>query len=77
MSDPDALLTRIQAVDLLNEHGFPIKLGYLTTMVSRGGGPPFRKFGQRALYRRNDVIEWAKNRLGPPVNSTSANDAER
>jgi hypothetical protein len=75
MIQPDTLLIRQQVAERLNEHGFPIKQTSLETMASRGGGPPFRKFGSKPLYRWGDVLEWANNRLGPLVNSTSAKDA--
>lgn len=75
MIDPDTLLTRQQVAVRLNERGFPIKATSLDTMASRGGGPPFRKFGSRPLYRWGDAIEWANGRLESLVNSTSAEDA--
>jgi hypothetical protein len=49
--DPDALLTRLKTADALTEVGFPIKEATLATKATRGGGPPYRRFGSRALYR--------------------------
>lgn len=43
----------------------------LSTKASRGGGPPYYKFGSRALYRWADALAWAEARLGPPRCSTS------
>jgi hypothetical protein len=62
-SDPDTLLTRKETAAALQESGFPIVASTLATKATRGGGPPFRIFGWRALYRWGDTIEWARKRL--------------
>lgn len=33
----------------------------LRTRRRRGGGPPFRKLGQRVLYLREDVEAWMRS----------------
>jgi hypothetical protein len=73
---PDALLTRDQVAAALTAAGFPVKPKTLSTKVSRGGGPPFRHFGVRALYRWGDALAWAEARLTSPICSTSEADAE-
>ena len=72
--DPDALLTRLKTADALTEVGFPIKEATLATKATRGGGPPYRRFGSRALYRWGDALLWAKGRLSSPRWSTSEGD---
>jgi hypothetical protein len=52
--DPETLLTREAAAKVLTVAGFPTSPATLATKASRGGGPPFRKFGPRALYRWGD-----------------------
>jgi hypothetical protein len=69
-----SLLTRAQAAEFLTHNGYPIRRGTLDTMASRGGGPKFRKWGQRVLYQPSDLILWAQSRLGQPL-STSAERA--
>jgi hypothetical protein len=64
--DADALLGRKQTADALTEAGFRIAEATLTTMASRGGGPPYHLFGQRALYRWGDSLDWARQRLSAP-----------
>ena len=71
------LLTRKQAVQALGERGFPVSDKTLATMATRGGSPVFHHFGQRVLYRWDDVMLWAEGRLGPPCSSTSEVDAKR
>jgi hypothetical protein len=70
----DALLTRAAAADTLTRAGFPIAAKTLATKASRGGGPPYRRFGVRPLYRWGDLLAWAQSRLSPPVCNTSQTD---
>jgi hypothetical protein len=69
--NPDALLTRPQTGAALRAAGFPIADKSLATRASRGGGPPYRRFGARVLYRWGDALAWAQARLSPPIGSTS------
>lgn len=67
----DDLLTRHSASEALTRAGFPISPATLATYASRGGGPTMRHFGRRPLYKWADCLEWARGRLGRPVQSTS------
>jgi|GEM_PF-677214 len=70
----DPLLTRDMTAIALTEAGYPIKAKTLATKASRGGGPPFQKFGSRPLYRWSDTIAWAENQLSVTVTSTAGFD---
>ena len=72
--NPNALLTRSKTADALSEAGFPVKEATLATKATRGGGPPYQRFGSRALYRWGDALLWAKGRLSAPRRSTSEAD---
>jgi len=73
---PDALLTRSQTAEALSASGFPIAAPTLATKATRGGGPPFHRFGKRALYPWGSTLDWARSRLSPALRSTSdAGDA--
>ena len=61
------LLTREQIASALTAAGFPISAKTLASRVSRGGGPPFQKFGHRALYRLDASLDWAHDQLSPSV----------
>jgi hypothetical protein len=74
-TNPDALLTREQTSDALKEIGFPIENSTLATKATRGGGPPFHKFGARVLYRWSEALAWAQSRLSAPRRNTSEGDA--
>ncbi len=67
----DALLTRRAVAEALSEAGFPISAATLATKASRGGGPQYRLFGRKPLYRWGDALDWAKARMSKPMSSTS------
>ncbi len=73
--NPAALLTRGRTAEALTEAGFPIKAKTLATKATRGGGPPYSRFGLRTLYRWDDALAWAEARLTAPHRSTSEQDA--
>jgi hypothetical protein len=73
--DPDALLTRKATAIALTAKGYPVAAGTLATKAVRGGGPRYRKFGTRVLYRWGDALAWAQSRLSGPMRSTSEADA--
>lgn len=74
--DDDTLLTRDMAAAALTEAGYPVKSKTLATKATRGGGPPYRLFGVRPLYRWGDALAWAQGRLSAPRRSTSEKDAK-
>jgi hypothetical protein len=64
--DLDTVLTRDQAALALTEAGFPVRSATLATKACRGGGPVFKLFGARPLYRWGDALGWAQARLSEP-----------
>ena len=64
--DPDKLLRREETAQALQAMGFPVAKKSLETRASRGGGPPFRRFGRIPLYRWGDSLAWAHAKLAPP-----------
>lgn len=73
--DPHAKLTRSATASALTSAGFPISAATLATKATRGGGPPFQRFGRVPLYSWGDALAWARSRLSPPLRSTSEADA--
>lgn len=69
--EPDALLLRAQAAQALTEAGYPTSRHTLSTMAVRGGGPLYRKFGLRPIYRWSDLLSWAEGKTSAPRRSTS------
>jgi hypothetical protein len=70
------LMTRRQVAEALTAAGYPTSERTLATKATRGGGPPFQKFGPRALYRWRDALDWAEARLTAPRRSTSEADEQ-
>jgi hypothetical protein len=68
----DTYLPREKVPDALErELGLHTTKTSLATMATRGGGPRFRKFGPRAVYRWGDVVEWAEAKLSASRRSTA------
>jgi hypothetical protein len=65
--DPNARLDRKQTAAALTARGFKITPSTLATFTSRGGGPPFSKFGPYVSYRWGSSLSWAKKRTSAPV----------
>ena len=71
---PDVLLTRDAAAAALTAAGYPVKAKTLATKASRGGGPKYRLFGSKPLYRWGDALAWAQSKLSEPISSSSERD---
>lgn len=72
--DPNRLLRREQLAEALTARGYRITAATLKSMATRGGGPPFRKFGKWVSYEWGPSLKWAESRLSPPRHSTSEAD---
>ncbi len=77
MSEQKQYLRRREAAVELSRSGFPITEKTLATKATRGGGPPFCRFGRAVLYARDDLLAWAQNRLSPAAASTAEHDLNR
>lgn len=73
----DSFLTRAEAAEYLSVQGFPIAKATLQKYASIGGGPVYRRFGNRALYLASDLDSWALNKLGPAKTATYADKTGR
>ena len=69
-----AFLSRAEAAEYVQSHGLPLARGTLQKYATTGEGPRYHKFGQRCVYRREDLDAWITTKLGPPV--TSSGNAE-
>jgi hypothetical protein len=65
------LLRRPDCATALTNYGYPVRPKTLSTLATRGGGPPYHKFGRTVLYRWADPLAWAEARLSPPRRSSS------
>jgi hypothetical protein len=73
----DALQTRVATSASLEAIGLKVSSKTLATKATRGGGPPYRLFSGRALYRWGDVLEWARGLMTSPRHSTSEVDTQQ
>jgi hypothetical protein len=60
--DPEAMLTRDKAAAALSDLGYPIAKATLASFATHGGGPHYRRFGKRVVYRWSDLVAWAETR---------------
>jgi hypothetical protein len=67
----DAKLTRDQTAQALTNNGFPTAAATLATLASRGGGPPYQRYGRAAIYTWGTVLQWALGRMSPPAHSAT------
>ena len=64
-------LTRPEAAQHLTERGLPITKNTLQKMATVGGGPPYQRFGNRAVYTPDNLDSWVEQKLSAPRRSTS------
>lgn len=68
----DIKMTRTEAAAYIREkHGLPISKNTLQKWATTGGGPVYRRFGNRAVYTAADLDAWIEQKLGSPKRSTS------
>ena len=69
----DKFKSREEAAQYLTEClGLPVAKGTLQKWATTGGGPAYRRFGKRAVYRQEDLDAWAANKLSEPRHSTTS-----
>jgi hypothetical protein len=64
-------LTRKQSADFLTERGLPVTSNTLQKLATVGGGPEYSIFGNRAVYKPDDLLAWAEAKLTASRRSTS------
>lgn len=64
-------LDRAEAAQYLTERGLRVSKTTLQKWVTVGGGPSYRRWGNRAVYQPSDLDEWADKKLSAPRRSSS------
>lgn len=54
----ESFLTRAQATAYIQSKGYGIGTGYLSYLASTKRGPPYKYFGQTAIYSIADIDEY-------------------
>jgi hypothetical protein len=71
VQDCERLLGRKDAAQYLTERGFKTAPATLAKLACLGGGPSFRSFGRKPLYREADLLAWVEGRMTGVRRSTS------
>jgi hypothetical protein len=73
----DTFRTTDEVVLWLSQKGLRVRPQTLINWRHVGGGPPFHRFGHRVVYAESALVEWVRQRLGDPLQSTSDHSASR
>lgn len=76
-SGTEKKLSRHEAAGFLTLLGYPTAPAQLATLASKGGGPPYQKWGRVVIYSPSELRAWAEARRSMPRRSTSEADALR
>jgi hypothetical protein len=55
---PDSALRTNALAEALTKKGYPTAPATLATKRSRGGGPPYRRWGRIPIYTWGEALEW-------------------
>lgn len=72
---PTPVLTREKSAAYLSELGYPMTPQRLAKLAVSGGGPAYRRWGNVAVYRVDDLLAWIDERSGAPLAHTSQTTA--
>ncbi len=64
-------MDRREAADYIRSRGLTYSHTTLSKLATLGGGPIYRRFGNRAVYTQADLDAWIEHKLTPPRASTS------
>ncbi len=65
--DFEPFVSRKEAATKISAMGLRVTPQTLATWAARDCGPPFKRFGNRTVYRMSEVIAWATGRLKDPM----------
>lgn len=64
-------LSRMEAAALLTSMGLPTARTTLAKYATTGGGPEYQKYGNRVVYTREAILDFAEKKLSAPRRSSS------
>jgi hypothetical protein len=64
-------LTRPESAKYLTERGLPITKHTLQKFATKGGGPEYQLWGNKAVSTPHQLDVWADSKLSTPKRSTS------
>lgn len=63
--------TRAEAAQYCTAKGLPVSKNTLQKFATVGGGPVYRRFGNKAIYTLADLDAWIDEKMSEPLRSTS------
>jgi hypothetical protein len=67
-------LSRREAAEYVTERGLQYSANTLQKLASLGGGPVYRRWGNRAVYTPDDLDTWIESKLSAPLASTTGRE---
>lgn len=67
----DRYMTREEAAEYIKARGLQVSKNTLQKYATVGGGPIYRRFGNKAVYLPSDLDDWVEQKLSAPQRSTS------
>lgn len=68
------ILSLEKTIAFLKEQGYPVSKSRLYKLTATGaGGLPFRKFGSRLVFDRDELMIWCKGQIQHPDHESSIN----
>jgi len=64
-------VTRKDAARILTEAGYPTAPATLASLACTGGGPPYMRYGHRAIYETEALFSWAEARIARAAHTAS------
>lgn len=64
-------LSREEASEYCKSRGLPVEKTTLQKYATVGGGPSYKRFGNRAVYTPDELDAWLENKLTDPASNTS------
>jgi hypothetical protein len=65
MGQTEAYMSRAEAAAFLRDQGLEYAPTTLQKIVTSGNGPRYALWGNRAVYKKSDLIEWIATKLKP------------
>lgn len=72
---PKQFMSRTEAAAYATAKGVPVSKNTLQKFATVGGGPIYRRFGNKALYVATDMDAWIAEKMSAPMRSTSEHNA--
>jgi hypothetical protein len=62
-------LNRAEAAGYVTARGAPVTKAQLAKLACLGGGPPYRRWGNRTLYTAEELDAWLESRMRVPTHT--------